>query len=261
LFGGTQCNTLPNDDVGFCDTLHQQIPPLAQWGSEYALVPYRSRLDDGAGGGGSAIAYESVPYRIVGAADGTKLTYDPFTPDGAPETLSAGQVVEFRTSRFLTVKSQDNDHPFYAAVFMTGSLAYGVQILGDPDFVNIVPSDQFLDRYIFSADYTYPETSLTLVRRKTTTGFKPVTLECAGEVTGWQPLGSAGEYEYVFLRLTQGFKPQTFGASECGYGRHEAKSEGPFSVTVWGIGQTASYGYPGGMGLRPMNAVKASVPR
>ncbi|OJY15850.1 MAG: hypothetical protein BGO98_24605 [Myxococcales bacterium 68-20] len=260
LFGGTQCTTVPNDDVGFCDTLHQQIPPLAQWGSEYALVPYRSRLDDGSGGGGSVIAYESVPYRIVGAVNGTKLTYDPFTPDGAPERLSAGEVVEFTTSRFLTVKSQDNDHPFYAAVFMTGSLAYGTQVLGDPDFVNIVPSDQFLDRYVFSIDYTYPDTSLTLVRKKTATGFRPVTVECAGEVTGWQPLGSEGAYEYVFLRLTQGFMPQTFGTSSCGYGRHEAKSDGPFSVTVWGIGQTASYGYPGGMGLRPVNEVKVSVP-
>ncbi len=62
------------------------------------------------------------------------------------------------------------------------------------------------------------------------------------------------------MQLTDGFRPQTFGTSSCGYGRHEAKSEGPFSVTVWGMGKAASYGYPAGQGLRPVNAVKVPVP-
>ncbi|MBX3207133.1 MAG: IgGFc-binding protein [Labilithrix sp.] len=259
LFGGTQCNNIPSG-VCCCDTLQQQIPPLSQWGSEYALVPYLSRLDTGTGGQASS-ARETVPYRIVGAVDGTKLTYDPETPTGAPETLSAGQVVTFSTNRYVTVKSQDNNHPFYAAVYMTGSWSYGTQIFGDPDFVNIVPSDQFLDRYVFSTDYTYPETSITLVRKRTASGFKPVALDCVGEVTGWQALDSKGEYEYLFMRLTRGFLPQKFGSSSCGYGRREAKSEGPFSVTVWGLGRDASYGYPGGMGLRPVNTVTVAVPR
>ncbi len=259
LFGGTQCNRIPAESVDFCDTLQQQIPPLAQWGSEYALVPYRSRLDEGAGQG-PVSAYEEVPYRLVGAVGGTKLTYDPFTPNGAPETLEAGQVVSFTTSRILSVKSQDKDHPFYAAVYMTGSTRYGTQVFGDPDFVNIVPSDQFLDRYVFFTDYSYPNTSVTLVRKKTSTGFKPVELGCAGEITGWQPLGARGEYEYAFVQMTRYFQLEKFGESSCGYGRHEAKSEGPFSLTVWGIGLTASYGYPGGMGLRPVNSVEVPVP-
>ncbi|MDF2695588.1 MAG: hypothetical protein K0S65_3971, partial [Labilithrix sp.] len=32
-----------------------------------------------------------------------------------------------------------------------------------------------------------------------------------------------------------------------------AESEGPFTVSVWGIGHDASYGYAGGMGSRPIN--------
>jgi IgGFc binding protein len=262
LFGGTQCNFIPQNNVDYCDTLQQQIPPIAQWGSEYALVPYRSRLDDGTENGGIN-APEDVPYRLVGAVDGTKLTYDPFTPNGAPETLSAGQVVSFSTNRMLTVKSQDKDHPFYAAVYMTGAYRYissGGELAGDPEFVNIVPSDQFLDRYVFSVDYSFSDTSITLVRKKTARGFRPVELACAGEVTGWQPLGLQSDYEYAFVQLTRWFQPQKFGTSSCGYGRHEAKSEGPFSITVWGLGMRASYGYPGGMGLRPVNEVRLPVP-
>jgi hypothetical protein len=44
-------------------------------------------------------------------------------------------------------------------------------------------------------------------------------------------------------------------------GRHEAKSEGPRSITVWGTGEYASYGFAGGMGSRPLHNVTIPVPR
>ena len=157
------------------------------------------------------------------------------------------------------MKSQDADHPFYASVMMTGALfnsGASAPNDGDPDFVNVVPTDQFLDRYVFFADYTYPETTLTLVRRKTAKGFMPVELDCLGEVTGFRPLGSAGEYEYAWVDLTKGFNP---GSGTCGAGRREAKSDGPFAITVWGMGYCASYGYAGGAGSRALTQVEAPV--
>lgn len=72
----------------------------------------------------------------------------------------------------------------------------------------------------------------------------PVKLDCGGDVVGFAPLGASGEYEYAWVPLTKG---------ECGYGRHAAESEGPFSITVWGWGKDASYGYAGGTGMRPIN--------
>jgi len=256
LFGGANCTFLPGR-VEYCDITQQQIAPFSQWGREYALVPYEPRIDSLTG----ADAREMVPWSLVGAVDGTVLTYEPTRPRNAPETLAAGQVVSFFTNELVTVRSQDQSHPFHASVYMTGSqynggLAGGGRTVGDPDFVNVVPSDQFLDRYVFFADYTYPETTLTVVRRKTATGFKPVELECAGEITTFRPLGTSGEYEYAWVHLTRGFQPQPFAKGLCSYGRHEAKSEGTFSVTVWGMGRDASYGYAGGMGSRPVNDAK-----
>ncbi|AKU97347.1 hypothetical protein AKJ09_04011 [Labilithrix luteola] len=252
VFGGSPCTYLPLDKQ-YCDLTQQQIAPFAQWGTSYALVPYRPRIDALAGP-----ARETVLWSFVGAVDGTVLTYEPARPPGAPATLSAGEVAAFETDAIVTVKSQDSKHPFQASVYMSSSMSgggspSGGRTLGDPDFVTIVPSDQFLDRYVFFADYTFPETSLTLVRRKTSTGFKPVTLACAGEITGWEPLGTSGEFEFTWVHLTAGSRAQTFAGGACGYGRHEAASEGPFSVTVWGIGRDASYGYAGGMGSRPIN--------
>ena len=264
LFGGSSCAFLPGE-LKYCDLTQQQIAPFSQWGSEYALVPFASRIESLTGQ-----TREIVPWGLVGAVDGTVLTYEPERPLGAPETLGAGQVATFFTDAFVVVKSQDSAHPFHAAVYMTGSKFNGGTgqpeqpfgptqpgSLGDPDFVNVVPSDQFLDRYVFFADYTYPDTSLTVVRRKAKDGFKPVVLECGGEITGFAPLGSSGEYEFAWVKLTSGWGPQKLANGECGYGRHEARSEAPFSITVWGIGQDASYGFAGGMGSRPINDAPA----
>lgn len=254
LFGGSECTNLV---TSACDVLQQQIAPVSQWGSEYALVPYRPRT--GAGTQMTA-ARETVPWRIVGAVNGTKLTYDPAPLGGAPETIEAGQVVTFVANDLMTVRSQDDQHPFYAGMFMTGG--YGIAMstqglaIGDPDFVNVVPSAQFLDHYIFFVDQTYPETTLTFVRKKTAAGFAPVTLECAGEISDWRPLGVEGEYEFAWVYLTHNNLPQTFPGGSCGYGRHEANSEGPFAVYVWGTDVYSSYGYAGGMGSRPLSATK-----
>jgi hypothetical protein len=177
---------------------------------------------------------------------------------GAPETLAAGQAVTFLTDQIVSVHSQGNDHPFHAAVYMTGTLftSSGGGAGGDPDFVTMVPSDQFLDHYVFFTDFTFAETSLAVVRRKTAGGFAPVTLDCAGELGDWQPIGADGNYEFTWVRLTHGHLPQTFGGGTCGYGRHEANSEGPFTLSVWGTDDAASYGYPGGTGLRPITTVR-----
>ena len=89
----------------------------------------------------------------------------------------------------------------------------------------------------------------------------PVELECAGPIEGFQPLGSSGEYEYAFVKLTEAFIPQKFAKGTCSYGRQEARSDGPFAVTVWGMGLDASYGYVGGTGLRTINDAEPSIIR
>jgi IgGFc binding protein len=252
MFGGSPCTFIPNQQP-FCDLTQQQIAPFSQWGTQYALVPFKPRTLNV-----TKVTRENVPWSIVGAVDGTVLTYDPERPTGAPATLSAGQVVNFVTEALVNVRSQDSKHPFYVGVHMTGATngggsPHGGMTSGDPDFVNVVPSEQFLDRYVFFTDFTFPDTTLTVVRRKTANGFRPVHLACAGEISDFIPLGASGEYEYAYVELTKGFAPRKFAKGECGYGRHEAQSEGPFSITVWGVGTDTSYGYAGGMGSRPIN--------
>lgn len=246
-----------NIDVCCCDGAHQQIPPVRALGSEYVAVRYRNRVDG---------MEESPPWRIVGAVDGTTLTYEPATPAGAPTSLSSGEIAEFRASEPFVVRSQDPDHPIYLAGYMTGG--GGFDDRGDPEFVNVIPAQQYLESYVFFADPTYPETNLVLVRGRANDGtFKDVTLDCAGVLDGWQPIGD-GDYEYTRFDLVRG-NFETQGA--CDNGRREITSEAPFGLTVWGWGSTesapfvstyVSYAYPGGASIQSINdVIVPPVPR
>ncbi len=243
--GGNTCTQLPSGQ-GPCDTLAQQIPAFEQWGSEYVGVSYRPRAK-----GGDEVVY----YRLLGGRDGTELDYDGAKPAGAPLTVNAGELVVFRAlaSAPFVVRSRAAEHPFYLAVHMSGSSGPGLGNLGDPEFVNVVPAGQYRSAYSFYADTAYRENSLVIVRKSVRGEFKPVWLECAGELEGFIPIGTRGEYEYRRVDLSRGFKPgEKFGDKQCITGLQRMRSEGPFTATIWGWDIAASYGYPGGMAIRKL---------
>lgn len=250
LVGGHGCANIPTGAAA-CDILAQNIPGFAQWGHQYVGVAYRPRLGN---------EHEPVRYRIVAAREDTKLSYDPEIPVGAPTTLAAGEMAMFTsgTGDAFVVRSQDSDHPFYLAAYMSSAgdqLATQEQYqgLGDPEFVNIVPAGQYLNAYTFYADPTYDETSLVIVRAKDHGTFKNVWLECAGDLTDFHPVGVGGEYEWTRVDLSRGGKAgDQFGDSTCKNGLQRMKSDGPFTATIWGWDTYASYAYPGGMAQRTL---------
>jgi IgGFc binding protein len=253
LFGGHQCANLPDEEAA-CDSLYQQIAPVQEWSSSYSAVPYRTRIRSIEG---ATQPPERVYWQIMAASDDTVLTYGPEQPVGAPDKLSAGLRAYFDTDKLFSVRSQDANHPIYLAVYMTGADRYATS--GDPDYVNIVPDDQFLDHYVFFVDHTYADSTLTFVRRKDATGFHDVTLDCFGKVTEWQPLGTDGTIEYAWVEMTRNGFDMATPAGTCSHGRHEASSDGPFALYVWGMDDYASYGFPAGAGSRPTSPYKVEV--
>ena len=193
---------------------------------------------------------------MVGAADGTKLVYEPRKPTNAPDTLEQGQLARFFAQEPFVVRSQDSGHPFFVAVMMTGSGATGAG-LGDPETAIVVPSNQWLDSYGFFSDFTYERSAIFVTRRRTNGAFHDVTLDCAGVVTDWTPI--TADYEWTYVELTRSKKPQTYAAGTCTDGSHRIQSPGPFSLSVWGLGVAASYSYPGGMGLRRSTDLQVPV--
>ncbi len=247
VWGAASCLNVPVTAYA-CDTAQQQIPPVKAMGNEYAAVRYRGR------NGG---VDEAPPWRMVGMVNGTLLTYDPGPPPGAPAGLNLGDVVEFNAAGPYTVKSQDADHPFYLAAYMTGGEGFGGE--GDPEWVNVIPTAQYLDSYVLFTDPTYSETNLVVIRKPDKNGvFADVVLDCAGPLDGWQPFGP---YQYTRKDLVTG---DFQNVGNCSNGRHEIKSSLPFGVTVWGWGSTqagsffteyVSYAYPAGASVAQINQV------
>jgi len=245
FMAGQTCMRMPSETF-YCDHGEQMVPPVKALGSRYVGVMYRPR-----------VANETQTFwRIVGAVDGTTLTYS--SAVGGPAAISKGQQVIFQTGTPFTVQSQDADHPFMLFTYMTSS-QHVSDGYGDPDFVTSVPPEQYLSQYVFFTDPTYPETNLVVVRARGTDGqFHDVNLDCAGALTGWTPI--TGDFEYTRKDLMTG---NFSGVGTCSTGRHEMKSDAPFGLWVWGWGtpQTStftanvSYGYPGGMNVAPINTV------
>ena len=245
FMAGHPCMRTPYG-VAYCDHGEQMVPPIKALGSEYVGVMYRPR------------AGEPAIWRLIGAVDGTQLSW---TPDvGGPATLNRGQVLELQTGTPFVVKSQDADHPFLLFTYMSGSQwnqLSDTSGYGDVDFVISVPPAQYMSEYVFFTDPTYPETNLVIVRKKLADSFADVNLDCAGNLTGWQPVG---DYEWARVDLVTGnFTP----VGNCNNGRHIITSDAPFGLWVWGWGTNntsiftanVSYGYPGGMNVLPINTV------
>jgi len=249
LLGGHECMSLP-DGICCCDSANQQLFPVNTWGTRYAAVPYGPRAN-------AEYADEKYFWRIVAASEGTKLSYRPYRPPEARSSLGANEMQTFWAKEPFIVESQDSEHPIAVFAYMSAGRKLSMDTgMGDPDFVNVVPVDQYLSRYVFYVDHTYALSRLVVVRRRENGVFSDVTIDCGSKkIEGFKGLDEEGEYEYAYVPIQD--KPRE---GECGPGRHEASSAGPFAVTVWGMANWASYAYPAGAGLRPINEVKPAGP-
>jgi hypothetical protein len=240
VLGAAACLEVPLG-ADYCDSAQQMLPPVQAMGHEYVAVRYSSR---------KAGEEEPTLFRLVGAANGTKLTWEPAPPAGAPATLSQGQAVEIDTPGPFVVRSQDQAHPFYLAAYMTGGDAFTGK--GDPDWVNVVPTEQYLRSYDLFANPEFSDNELVIVRAPDKAGaFQDVTLDCAGVLSGWKPVGG---YQFVRVPLGQAYKD----VGGCSTATHHLHSAAPFGVTSWGIGdiiEGSSAAFPAGTGLAPLNGI------
>lgn len=255
VWGAHSCMNIPVATHA-CDSAHQQLPPTPAMGTQYVGVRYPNRS--------SALEPERPPWRVVGAVDETELIWSGTFEESMPTTLAAGEVFEFQHEGGFVVASQDDEHPFYLGQYMTSAthVAERAQV-GDPEWVNVVPTDQYLQRYLFFTDPTFPETHLVVVRKPNLSGeYADVTLGCSGVLDGWQDVG---EFQVTTRQIGTGYFE---GVNGCANGVQTLESEGLFTVTAWGWGNETvtaatdtnsafnSYAFPAAVGLRTINKVK-----
>ncbi len=238
MWAAATCLNIDVSDTA-CDVAHQEIPPVPALGHEYVAVRYRNR----------STSEESVPWRIVGAVDGTTLTYSK-TVSGAPLTTGFGKLSQFWDTGPFVVQSQDDSHPFYMSAHMTGQDHAPAAGTGDPEFVNVIPPQEFLASYIFFTDVTYANTDLVLIRKDYGNGYADVTLDCAGAVGGWQTIPGT-KYQYT----RQDISVNGAAVGKCDNGLHTISSTLPFGLTVWAWDQYVSYAYPAGASVQAINTI------
>ncbi len=213
VVGAVPCVNIPSG-VTFCDHIEELLIPLEYWGTSYvgAHAPTRGN--------------ESYWWRIYSGADGVTVTTTP-PQAGTPVLLDRGEFHEFSTKESFMISA---DGPIMPVQYLEGQ--NGGAGTGDPASYQMVPTEQFLPRYVFVTGKGYTENYVQVIRP---TGAPDVLVDGA-VVTGYVAVG--------------GFEVADWSISE---GSHVAASDEPFGITVVGYTNVTSYAYPGGLALGFIN--------
>ena len=207
------CTNVPNG-VTFCDHIEELMLPLEYWGEEYvgAHAPTRGN--------------ESYYWRVFSGADGVTITTDPPQPM-TPAVLDRGEWFEFSTSQSFMISA---DGPFMPVQYLAGQ--NGGAGTGDPASYQMVPTAQFLTRYVFVTGVGY---DLNYAQVTRPAGGADVVVDGV-VVDGYY---AVGPFEVADWAMNAG--------------AHVAESDEPFGVTQVGYTSVTSYAYPGGMSLKQIN--------
>lgn len=232
VFSSNNCADVPNRaNSCCCEHLEEQIFGLQTWGTSYvaAQMPLRG--------------VEPSIYRILAQEDNTTITFTA-SPNvtGLPPfvTLNARQRVEFEVSGSGAPADffASSDKPFHINQFTVGAtvvLAGGS--LGDPDMIQAIPTEQYLNRYVVLVPNTWIFDFAVLVRPVGAV----VSLDSAPINVAWRPVGASG------------FEAATVPVSD---GVHVLESLMPFGVSVSGYDEYDSYSYPGGLNQQVINPIE-----
>jgi hypothetical protein len=213
VMGTVPCVNIPAN-VTFCDHIEELMIPLEYWGTEYvgAHAPKRNN--------------ESYWWRVYSGADGVTITTNPPQP-GTPVTLDRGQFHEFSTKESFMFTG---DGPFMPVQYLEGQNAGAGT--GDPASYQMVPTEQFLPRYVFVTGTGYNLNYVQIIRPA-----NGADVFVDGElVGGYEQVGS---YQVADWPIAQG--------------AHVASSTDPFGVIQVGYTAVTSYAYPGGLALGFIN--------
>lgn len=213
MVGAMLCADVPTD-IYYCDHLEEQLLPLEYWGQEYVGAHAPTRGD------------ERYHWRVFSAADGTTITTDPPQPM-TPITLDRGRWIEFSTQESFVITA---DGPIMPVQYLEGQ--EGGAGIGDPAAYQMVPTEQFLPRYVFVTGVGYDQNYVQVTRPM---GAPDVFVDDV-LVEGYEQVG---EYEVADWMIEEG--------------SHVAYSDGDFGVTQVGYTEVTSYAYPGGLSLKKIN--------
>ncbi len=213
---GAQCAFVP-DWVAACDHLVEMVPPIGAWGTSFITYPLAQKLR------GDMI-------RVLASVDNTEVLVN----NVSVATLSEGDYYE---EIMLEASLIETSKPALVAQYALGQGMDGV--LSDPFLMQIPPTEQFLDNYIFATpDPGFDHHFANIVIPTSQVG----TFRLNGE-------------SYSALFTTIGSTGYSGAQIELLPGSQVVSASAPFGLYVYGFARAESYGYPGGMSTEIINPV------
>ncbi len=265
--GANRYSRVPSGvDGGTGDQLQETLFPLQHWGTEYVLPsgiaripenPTKEQLD----------FIEPNYYRIYAGASDVTVTSTPADP-AFPVTLdNVGDFVNIETAPGTHLSLEANA-PFMPVQYLR-SLDVGAELgdprigYGDPAMVQMVPTEQYLSRYVFATGINFYYNYLQITRAASDDEVS-ITDTDSGNILSVCPSGCdyafepAGDFEVAWLPIPEGTylaeADTPFGIIQSGHGRSAGldKNGDPIDMTCVNVplnsGEcNASYAYPGGM--------------
>lgn len=216
VVGAVECVNVPTSAVGFCDHIEEQMLPLDYWGKTYvgAHSPRRNN--------------EKHYWRVFAGEDATTISTDPVQP-GTPFVLNKGQYKDLVVANNVSFMFS-GDKPFLPVQYLESQ--NGGAGTGDPAMYQMIPVEQFLDRYAFATGTGYTHDYVQVIRQAGGADVKVDGVSIGGYYT-------VGAYEVADYKI--------------GQGGHLAESAEPFGIVSVGYTDVTSYAYPGGMRLKVIN--------
>jgi hypothetical protein len=257
---GVRCGRVPTRDLavypnGFCDPLQEMPIPLDYWGNTYVGVAAPPRET------------EEHWWRVYAGTDGVEIETGLPPPMDTIVIQERGQYVDFSVPNGTSFVFRSTNGVFMPVEYLEskhytneepddGQLA----TYGDPSMYQMVPTEQFLDRYVFATALGFEENYVQIIRPE---GGPDLYLD--GDLVV-ETFVAVEDYEVATVDLRLG-DLETVGAGE---GPHLIESEGDFGIVQVGYSRRtyderclqedpdstnscpSSYAYPGGMKSDPI---------
>jgi hypothetical protein len=236
VFSSNDCADVPNQTGACCcEHLEEQLFGLQTWGTTYvaAQMPRRNG--------------ESSIWHITAQEDATTLSFTSAAgvtglPTG-PTVLNARQELALEVSGGPPTGADfyvQADKPIHVNQFTVGSdypSTNGVPGIGDPDMIQAIPTEQYLQSYVVLVPATWVNDFVVLTRR---VGAE-VIVDGVTVTAGWTAVGTSG-FEATRYPLADGV--------------HVIDGTMPFGVSVSGYDPYDSYSYPGGLNQTVINPIE-----
>ncbi len=254
VLAGQQRALAPVDNIYLRsrDYLIEQLPPVKTWGKNAFIIPYEKPRD--------ATNSPGDLYRVLAAKDNTTLYID----GSVYANIDAGEFLEEIVSRPISIGA---DKPILAAQIKKTSLSAsdeGQYPAGDPFLAILPPKEQFQKSYLVcNIQAKETETYEVFDETRPTGDYIDayekhyIAIVSPNAAIASVKIDGAAVNSNMFLNVANSnYSYASFDVSE---GLHSVEADEEIGVYVYGYGEINSYGYVGGMSMKPINNIKPTI--